>query len=238
MLSAGTCPLLHGLRSSCVCASRGKCCTFNPQLHAFLFSCFQSYVSLVFSFTFHLSPSLHSFCNLWLSAKATPWDPRPAVEVSTTTALTRGCHSHSCALLLARQPRVCAFAGQRWSPPVLGSFVTDHPACYHLLPGCFGCMFTRQDRGLELCCRFPGSHSNQAAEPWCHSSATWPRVPHTCAGPIRQHFRAMVQQLPSQLPQTELSSTAWQLGLPRSQLLEEFSFSFQWRDNVFWKADG
>lgn len=99
---------------------------------------------------------------------------------------------------LPGSPGSVHFQGSAGPALVLGSSVTDYAACHHLLPGCFGCMFARQDRGLELCCRFPGSHSKQVPESWCHSSATWPCVPHACARPINQHFWAMVQQLLNQ----------------------------------------
>lgn len=113
--------------------------------------------------------------------------------MSATTALTRGCHS---ALLLARQPRVCAFPGQCWSPPGFG-ILCDRLRCLSPPSAWLLWLHVRQaGQRLGVVLQVPWVPS--VPESWCHSSATWPCVPHACARPINQHFWAMVQQLPNQ----------------------------------------
>lgn len=150
MLAPALC--LQGLRGSCVCTSRGKPWMFYPAA-----SCFSG---LLLSkerqpcLPFHLSLSfmlpLHPVTD---SAKGRPRQPRPAVEVPPLLLPPQP--SHPCPAPRHTAPCLCACRPALLPPWFRDAPCQITPPC-HLLPGCLGHVFTKQDGGLGLCCGFPG----------------------------------------------------------------------------------
>lgn len=204
---AVTSPLLHGLHGSSVCTSRGKCELFTPQLPAFLLHCFQRRVSPVFLFTFLFPcPPLQTITSLApVGCRGSSSSPEDCSHLRLSQTL-----------LLSREPRVQAFAGQ---PCPLPAFGILGARCGPDWPGRFGLMFTKQGRGLELCCRFPSVlgvprlpvQSREVAEPQGHSCATWAPLSAWLVG---QCCWAVEQQRRDRTPGSHRSRASPQLLRP------------------------
>jgi len=216
---AGTCFLLHGLRGSCVCTSRGKCWTFYPT--AWCFSVLPLSKECQPYLPFPLSLSLCSFCSLWLTV------PQPVPD--TLARLWERCHHcshHSCpgSVQLQSSP----------SPAlVVGPSVPDYPAASPsawLLWARVHPARQRLGAALQVPQYFVVSQASSpkpVAEPWCHPHATRPCVPHAHGWQASRRCWAMGQQLPNQAPSSPRYSRSPQLpslGHPDPSCWRSFPF--------------